>query len=166
MVVLGAFVVPVAWAVRISERDEPAQVTPHLLTKAFGDGGALGSLSSALLETPFLSVHRGAVLFEVFALNNLGMIYGVAGDLDQSQACTERALSGADRLGYGFPIALANLSETLIKQNRVRASIAPPSAALLLGRRYSHRDVLVALQVIVGLAAALGEWPVGTQLYG
>jgi RsiW-degrading membrane proteinase PrsW (M82 family) len=55
VVVLGAFVVPVAWLVRISERDRPADVTAQLLVVAFVGGGTLGFLSSALLETPFAS---------------------------------------------------------------------------------------------------------------
>jgi RsiW-degrading membrane proteinase PrsW (M82 family) len=56
VLVFGAFVVPVAWLVRVSERDRPGEVKPQLLAKAFVYGGALGFLSSVLLETPFSSV--------------------------------------------------------------------------------------------------------------
>jgi RsiW-degrading membrane proteinase PrsW (M82 family) len=52
-VVFGAFVVPIAWLVRTVDRERPSAATPLILAKAFVLGGALGFLSSALLETEF-----------------------------------------------------------------------------------------------------------------
>jgi predicted ATPase len=108
----------------------------------------------------------GDALFEVFALNNLGVVYDFAGDLEQARACTEQALTVAARLGFGFPIGVANLGEFLIRQGQTEAAAAQLQAALDLARRYSPRDVLVTMQPIVGLAVAMREWRRAAQLQG
>jgi tetratricopeptide (TPR) repeat protein len=109
---------------------------------------------------------NGDALFEVFTLNNLGVVYDFAGDVDQARTCTEQALTVAGRLGFGFPIGVANLGEFLIRQGHPETAVGQLRAALGLARRYSPRDVLVTMQPIVGLAVALGEWQRGAQLQG
>jgi predicted ATPase/DNA-binding SARP family transcriptional activator len=108
----------------------------------------------------------GDAIFEVFTLNNLGIAYDLGGDLDQARACTERSLIVAAELGYGSPIGLANVGEYLIRQGEIEAATARLSAALELARRYSLRDVLVAIGPIIGLAVALGHYPNAAQLHG
>ena len=53
--VLGCFLVPVAWVIRVEERDRPEGVTSGLLARLFIGGGVLGFLSSAMIETPLAS---------------------------------------------------------------------------------------------------------------
>jgi predicted ATPase/DNA-binding SARP family transcriptional activator len=108
----------------------------------------------------------GDSLFEVYTLNNLGVVYDFADDLDQARTCNEQALRVAARLGFGFPIGLSNLGEFLIRQGETAAAAAQLQDALALARRYAPRDVLIAMQPIVGLAVALGEWPRAAQLHG
>jgi tetratricopeptide (TPR) repeat protein len=109
---------------------------------------------------------NGDALFEVFTLNNLGVIYDFAGDLDQARTCTEQALTVAARLGFGFPVGVANLGEFLIRQGHTETAVAQLRAALALARRYTPRDVLITMKPIVGLAVALGEWQRGAHLQG
>jgi predicted ATPase/DNA-binding SARP family transcriptional activator len=108
----------------------------------------------------------GDAIFEVFTLNNLGVIYDLSDDLDQARACTDQALSVAAGLGFGFPVGLANIGEYLIRQGEIEAATARLSAALELARRYSLRDVLVTLGPIIGLAVALGDFQRAAQLRG
>jgi tetratricopeptide (TPR) repeat protein len=135
-----------------------ASVFAHL-----GDAPTAVRLSRDALE---VLRRNGDALFEVFTLNNLGVVYDFAGDLDQARTCTEQALTVAARLGFGFPIGVANLGEFLIRQGQTEAAVAQLRAALDLARRYSPRDVLGAIQPIVGLAVALGEWRRAAQLQG
>jgi hypothetical protein len=72
----------------------------------------------------------------------------------------------AGRLGFGFPIGVANLGEFLIRQGHTETAVAQLRAALALARRYTPRDVLIAMRPIIGLAVALGEWQRGAQLQG
>jgi hypothetical protein len=92
--------------------------------------------------------------------------YDLVEDLDKARACTDQALSVAARLGFGFPIGLANAGEYLIRQGEIEAAIARLSAALELARRYSLRDVLATLGPIIGLAVALGDFPRAARLRG
>jgi predicted ATPase/DNA-binding SARP family transcriptional activator len=129
----------------------------------FGDVSTAIRLSLEALEGLERS---GDAIFEVFTLNNLGIAYDLGGDLDQARACTERSLTVAARLGYGSPVGLANVGEYLIRQGEIDAATARLSAALELARRYSLRDVLVALGPIIGLAVALDQYSSAAQLQG
>jgi tetratricopeptide (TPR) repeat protein len=86
----------------------------------------------------------GDALFEVFTLNNLAVIYDFAGDLDQARTCTEQALTVAGRLGFGFPIGVANLGEFLIRQGHTEPALAQlraaagPGPSLHAERRVDH----------------------------
>jgi len=135
-----------------------ASVFPH-----FEDVSTAVRLSRDALE---VLRPNGDALFEVYTLNNLGVIYDFAGDLDQARTCTEQALTVAARLGFGFPIGVANLGEFLIRQGHTETAVAQLRAALALARRYTPRDVLITMRPIVGLAVALDEWQRGAQLEG
>jgi hypothetical protein len=52
----------------------------------------------------------------------------------------------------------------VIRQGQTEAATARLRVALDLARRYAPRDVLSAIQPIVGLAVALGEWRRAAQL--
>lgn len=56
VVLIGCFVVPVGWVLRVTDRDKPSEVTTRLLIRLFLWGGVLGFLSSAVLETPIISM--------------------------------------------------------------------------------------------------------------
>jgi RsiW-degrading membrane proteinase PrsW (M82 family) len=78
VLLLGSFVVPIAWAVRVSDRGGVAEATPQLLVIAFLCGGSLGFLSSALLETPFVSTPRAPVTIGVGLVEEASKVLAVA----------------------------------------------------------------------------------------
>jgi non-specific serine/threonine protein kinase len=140
-------------------------------------GQALAALSFTQVQDMNTAVRRnleaieflhanGDHLFEVFSLNNLGVIYEQADDLTQATVYTEQATVLASQIGYGFPIGLANLAELRIRQGQLEAALEPLETGLRLARRRSLRDLLITLRVIVRLAATIGDYAKAAQLQG
>jgi predicted ATPase/DNA-binding SARP family transcriptional activator len=148
------------------EVDDPVLIGEALFVLAsssFDDSASALERSDEALE--YLR-NSGDILYEVFMLNNIGLIYDYAGDLDRAASHVEEAVVLADRIGYGFPIGLVNLAEYRIRTGQPSAAVEPAHDALELARRYSLLDVLVAIRVIVGVAVAHGDYLRGAALNG
>jgi predicted ATPase/DNA-binding SARP family transcriptional activator len=145
---------------------DPVLIGEALTAVTFIRGPDLGRVARRTEEAINFLRGSGDHLFEVFALNNLGVLYEEADDLPQATVYFEIATELAGEIGYGFPIGLANLAELRIRQGHPDGAIDPLTTALRLGRQSSPRELLLTIRVIARHSAAHGDYRRAAQLQG
>jgi tetratricopeptide (TPR) repeat protein len=143
-----------------------ALIGEALTVGTFTRGPDIGTALQRIEEAIDFLRASGDHLFEVFALNNLGVLYEEAGDLPQATTYFETATELARQIGFGFSIGLANLAELRIRQGDPDAAIDPLRSALRLGRGASPRELLLTIRVIARHAAIQGDYRQAAQLQG
>jgi RsiW-degrading membrane proteinase PrsW (M82 family) len=175
VVILGSFVVPIAWVVRVSDRNRPAETTSQLLGIAFVGGGTLGFLSSALLETPFISAQRAVFTVCVGVIEEASKMLALAWI---SRRIPGRSPAGGFVLGaavgFGFEafedagyalraFAGGHSWSSLVGTELTRAATAPIAHGLwtailgaILFHQGGHGRFRVTLPLVLGFAAVAG----------
>lgn len=103
VVLLGSFTVPIAWTLRVSDREHFRAVTPRLLVRLFVAGGTLGFITSALAEKPFIYADAGTFAVGVGVVeevSKLAMLAWIAREVTTRTPKVGFVLGAA--VGFGF----------------------------------------------------------------